>query len=284
MNYSSFYKGVSHGLHSLSLEEIRYFFKSDAPEDNRIPTVNTDFRAENPVLYNAPLWGYNDRFSGWALKIMDFFMLNDKPYFYETMSNTLEKLSHQYHMQEIYSRASVLYKEMLEDSSLDGEFCSCANDIVNTGILAELAGISKTLKYRARSGRACGDIVNKYYNIMNLCENPSIGFINPNNPNPNRPWAVANANRGPRIRGKRSAEEEIARLQDEYLNNTNQETAWALVRTGGWKPNTVTGPKEWVPYSAMLYASVPTDQEINDFATFLYCKLNQPEAFPSDLF
>ena len=86
MNYSSFYKGVSHGLHSLSLEEIRYFFKADAPEDNLIPTVNTDFRAENPVLYSAPLWGYNDRFSSWALKIMDFFMLNDKPYFYETAS------------------------------------------------------------------------------------------------------------------------------------------------------------------------------------------------------
>ena len=85
-------------------------------------------------------------------------------------------------------------------------------------------------------------------------------------------------------RGKRSAEEEIARLPDEYLNNTNQETAWALVRTGGWKPNTVTGPKEWVPYSAMLYTSLPTDQEITDFATFLYCKLNQPEAFPTDLF
>ena len=88
-NYSSFYKGVAHGLHSLSLEEIRYFFKAEAPENNRIPTINTDFRAENPVLYNAPLWGYNDRFSTWSLKIMDFFMLNDKPYFYETVSKVL---------------------------------------------------------------------------------------------------------------------------------------------------------------------------------------------------
>ena len=72
------------------------------------------------------------------------------------MSNTLEKLSHQYHMQEIYSRAAVLYKEMLVDSSLDEEFCSCANDIVNTGVLAELAAISKTFKYRARNGRKRG--------------------------------------------------------------------------------------------------------------------------------
>ena len=87
MNFSSFYRGVAHGVHALSLEEIRHFFKADAPEENHIPTVNTDFRAESPVLYNAPLWGYSDRFQTWALKIMDFFMLNDKPYFYDTVSH-----------------------------------------------------------------------------------------------------------------------------------------------------------------------------------------------------
>merc|ERR1712243_260033 len=39
LNYSSFWEGASHGIHSLSLEEIRYFFKADAPEKNKIPTV-----------------------------------------------------------------------------------------------------------------------------------------------------------------------------------------------------------------------------------------------------
>ena len=85
-DFSTFNKGVAHGIHSLSLEEIRHFFKAEATEENGIPTVNTDFRAENSILYNAPLWGYNDRFTTWSLKIMDFFMLNDKPYFYETVS------------------------------------------------------------------------------------------------------------------------------------------------------------------------------------------------------
>ena len=86
MNFSSFYHGVAHGVHALSLEEIRHFFKADTPEKNHIPTVNTDFKADDPVLYNAPLWGYSDRFQTWALKIMDFFMLNDQPYFYDTVS------------------------------------------------------------------------------------------------------------------------------------------------------------------------------------------------------
>ena len=100
MNFSSFYHGVAHGVHALSLEEIRHFFKADTPEKNHIPTVNTDFKADDPVLYNAPLWGYSDRFHGdhgdqgrskswgpWALKIIDFFMLNDQDYFYDTVSN-----------------------------------------------------------------------------------------------------------------------------------------------------------------------------------------------------
>ena len=87
LNYSAFWKGAAHGIHSLSLEEIRYFFKAEAPEENHIPTVNTDFRANSPVLYHAPLWGYSERFQTWALKIMDFFMLNDKPYFYDTVSS-----------------------------------------------------------------------------------------------------------------------------------------------------------------------------------------------------
>ena len=86
MNFSSFYKGAAHGIHALSLEEIRYFFKADAPEENQIPTLNTNTDSRSRLLYNAPLWGYsNDKFQTWALKILEFFMLNDTPYFYDTV-------------------------------------------------------------------------------------------------------------------------------------------------------------------------------------------------------
>ena len=86
MNFSSFYKGAAHGIHALSLEEIRYFFKADAPEENQIPTLNTNTESRSRLLYNAPLWGYsNDKFQTWALKILEFFMLNDTPYFYDTV-------------------------------------------------------------------------------------------------------------------------------------------------------------------------------------------------------
>ena len=82
LKYSSFATGVGHGLHSLSLEEIRYFFKEDAPEDNGIPTVNIDLRSEKKIHTSSPLWGYEDTFGTWALKIMDWFMKNNKRYIF----------------------------------------------------------------------------------------------------------------------------------------------------------------------------------------------------------
>ena len=91
LNYTTFSLGAAHGLHSISLEEIRHFFQAEAPEINKIPVINTDFRSEQSLLFNAPLWGYSDRFSTWSLKIMDFFMLNDKPYFLEQVNRHLHE-------------------------------------------------------------------------------------------------------------------------------------------------------------------------------------------------
>merc|ERR1711915_145363 len=153
LNYSSFWEGASHGIHSLSLEEIRYFFKADAPEKNKIPTVNIDFRSENVINFNAPLWGYEDRFDTWALKIMDWFMLNDQPYLYQNRANTLEKITHQYHMHEIYQTAAEIYKELVKTPPEDViDVCKCTNDLTDNGILT---GVDKyKLKYKSRQKRS----------------------------------------------------------------------------------------------------------------------------------
>ena len=96
LNYTTFYLGAAHGLHSLSLEEIRYFFDENATEDNKIPTVNIDFRSEEVLHFNAPLWGYEDKFDTWSLKIMDWFMLNDQPHIYETVDININCKMHQF--------------------------------------------------------------------------------------------------------------------------------------------------------------------------------------------
>ena len=169
LNYTTFYLGAAHGLHSLSLEEIRYFFDKNATEDNKIPTVNIDFRSEEVLHFNAPLWGYEDKFDTWSLKIMDWFMLNDQPHIYETVnyikckmqqfsfwcfiqgSTTLQKIGHQFHMQELYGRTAEVYQELKLNPPSES-VCRCANDVNANGILPELATISNALKYRARLG------------------------------------------------------------------------------------------------------------------------------------
>jgi len=266
MNYSSFYQGAGHGIHSLSLEEIRHFFKADAPENNRIPTVNIDFRSENVIHFNAPLWGYENRFDSWALKIMDWFMLNDQPYLYQNNANTIEKITHQYHMHEIYERAAVIYNELLENPPKDVKgICSCANDLTDNGIMAHVVDIARQLKHfgvQSRSGRARGGArrscqINIYLR-----------------------YGICDIDIYIRTKGKRSADDEeeyTKALIDNYLANSTKDTASEIVRsTSRWTAGTLVGPKfdKWVPYAAMMTYSLPGEEGIRDFAYFIYCMLN----------
>jgi len=261
LNYSSFFVGAAHGIHSLSLEEIRYFFKFDAPEDNKIPTVNIDFRSENVIHFSAPLWGYSDRFDTWALKIMDWFMLNDHPYLFETGVNVIEKLTHQYHMQEIYIKAAKFYFELLETPPEDDHICMCANDVTSNGILAEVVNIAEQLKYRARQGISRAAAKNKYKIKGNKRKYKTKSLT------------------------KREAVSTKAELEEAYLRNSTIVTADELLEVSPWIPGNFTGPDQWISYSAMLTSSLPSQEEIKDFAIFIYCKLNKPALdHPVDLF
>eukprot|EP00091_Calanus_sinicus_P008316 TRINITY_DN2034_c0_g1_i7.p1 TRINITY_DN2034_c0_g1~~TRINITY_DN2034_c0_g1_i7.p1 ORF type:complete len:306 (-),score=61.42 TRINITY_DN2034_c0_g1_i7:125-1042(-) len=265
MNYTTFSLGAAHGLHSLSLEEIRHFFEAEAPEINKIPVINTDFRSEQSLLFNAPLWGYSDRFSSWSLKIMDFLMLNDKPYFLEQGTNTLEKIVHQYHMHEIYELATIIYQELKSDPPVDPDFCPCVNDVTANGILEDLARFAKNMKYFARQPRA-----------RQTTER----------------WTAEGW--GARQLQKREAEDAnnddngeslIAQREQEYLDNANTETALNLLKVSPWVPGTFAGPDQWLSRSASVTYAMITEEQIRDFATFIFCKLNQPEFdHPRDLF
>jgi len=261
LNYSSFWKGAAHGVHSLSLEEIRYFFKADAPEQNKIPTVNIDFRSENIINFNAPLWGYEDRFGSWALKIMDWFMLNDQPYLYQNRANILEKITHQYHMQEIYQRAGKIYQKLVENPPEKvTDICKCANDLTDNGILTEVVNIARQLKHfggKSRGGRAC-DTYNSYSSCGCSCGREVL-------------------KREFQRRSVNEDLENIEELKKTYLANTNKETANEIIMSNAaWNAGQLVGPDydKWVSYSAMLTMSLPSDEGIKDFAYFVYCMLN----------
>merc|ERR1712142_935830 len=269
LNFSSFWHGAGHGIHSLSLEEIRYYFEADAPEENRIPVVNTNLSAENTILFNAPLRGYDEDFKTMALKVMAYFMLNDKPYFYEQGVNTLEKLTHQYHMHEIYAAAAPIYKKLKDDPPTDPKLCPCVNDVTGNGILEEMVRIAKQLKYFARQPRkaACGRGL-RYTRTYSRSYGGGCGQLRYS-------WKIEIGD----FRKKRDVQNQtelIHQLEQQYLEDSSKENAGKLMQVKPWRANTFTGPEQWVSYEAMLTWSMLSDDELNDFAMFMYCKLNQP--------
>ena len=63
----------------------------------------------------------------------------------------MQKIGHQFHMQELYGRTAEVYQELKLNPPSES-VCRCANDVNANGILSELATISNALKYRARLG------------------------------------------------------------------------------------------------------------------------------------
>jgi len=262
LNFSSFWHGAGHGIHSLSLEEIRHYFDPNAPEENRIPVVNTNLTSEKTVLFNAPLRGYDEQFKTMALKVMAYFMLNDKPYFFEQGVNTLEKVTHQYHMHEIYAAAAPIFRKLRDAPPTDPELCPCVNDVTGNGILEEMVRIAKQLKYFARQPRsACGlqtRVRRKYKTYGDGCKT--------------RKYVRS----GRKKRDLQTKSELIHQLEQKYLEDSSKENADELLEVKPWQVNTLIGPEQWVSYQAMLTSSMLSDEELNDFAMFMYCKLNQP--------
>merc|ERR1711962_90789 len=264
MNFSSFAKHASHGLHSLYLEEIRHFFEPNATEDNKIPVVNKNLSSQQAILFDAPLAGYDKHWGTMALKVMSFFMLNDHPDFFHQGLNTLEKVAHQYHMHEIFSAAAPIYEKMKENPPTDQHLCGCVNDVVGNGILIAMATIAQELKYYQSKRTPRNVILSREDGLRYFADD---------------------------YRKKRSTEEaeidpaEIIALEEIYLNNPTAETAHNLVKQRPWKGNTLVGPEQWVIFEAMLTDSMPNVEELNDFVTFLYCRLNKPNVdHPTELF
>merc|ERR1719228_821000 len=216
LNFSSFWQGAAHGLHSLHLEEIRYFFEANATKNNKIPVVNKNLSSEQPILFNAPLAGYDEQFNTMALKVMAYFMRNDRPDFFQQGVNTLDKLTHQYHMHEIYAAAASIYKKMKENPPSDPELCGCVNDITGNGILIEMANIAKQLKYfgtkrtprKAPDSQSCFPRLNIYIRLRYGC-------------------------------GRKKRDTENAELEKEYLANPTHESANSLLHARPWKTNTL---------------------------------------------
>jgi len=140
---------VTHAIHSLTLEDIIFYFKADATEQNNIPIANLDWRSdEDRVLEHAPLVGYDDEFSTAGMRHFDMVMRNMKRTWWGVKNySILEKVTHALHMAELWNGAGEQYKMVEKLLDPESDLCACVNDIENNGVLQFLNLLALKIRY-----------------------------------------------------------------------------------------------------------------------------------------
>jgi len=136
-----FPRSIAHGIHSLTLEDLRYYFDLAAKEDNMIPSVNFDLTSPDKLFESAPLLALNNTFRTPAMNSVDHILSNwENENFMMVHGEVLEKLVHNLHMYETLSVSGKIYKKLKkrlnmlkkphnQDMKDDMEdICSCVND------------------------------------------------------------------------------------------------------------------------------------------------------------
>merc|ERR1719228_29567 len=134
VDFDSFKYNVGHMIHSLTVEDVRFFFDENFPMDNDIPTVNTNLTGP-PVLAHTP--SFPSKFKFPLGSTLDRILLNndDPDAFLERGFSSLEELAHAAHMLEMLYRTSEVYKN-LGDIDVN-TVCPCLVNEEANGIMEE---------------------------------------------------------------------------------------------------------------------------------------------------
>jgi len=159
-------KRIAHGIHFLTLADLRHYFNPKANETNNIPTINRNLTSSEPILNDAPDLGRSNRFQTIGLLVAEEVVLNEDRDWDLHNADTLDKLLHALHMHEMWSEASRLYQNLLANPPANPNLCSCLGDVENNGIFFNLREIAllirepdlgyNTENQRPRGGRARG--------------------------------------------------------------------------------------------------------------------------------
>jgi len=139
---------VAHTLHSLTLEDVRHYFKKDATADNGIPTVNYDLTPNvTRVLANAPQSGYDLRFKTMAMRHTDQVLskMSTKDWGLRHYS-IVEAMVHVHHMAELWERSRPHYENFVKSPPTD-KVCRCLRRINENGVIAELELLALKIKF-----------------------------------------------------------------------------------------------------------------------------------------
>merc|ERR1712002_25870 len=108
-----FYHAAAHGIHSLTLQELQYFFDESATEDNDIPMVNFDLSSPNLTLPSVPDLRLNNSFLTPSMNSVDHILSNwENTAFFMSEASVLGMLVHNLHMYETLSVSGEIYAKI----------------------------------------------------------------------------------------------------------------------------------------------------------------------------
>jgi len=144
VDFDSFKYNVGHMIHSLTVEDVRFFFDENFPMDNDIPTVNTNLTGP-PVLAHTP--SFPSKFKFPLGSTLDRILLNndDPKTFFDNGLSSLEELAHAAHMLEMLYTTSEIYKT-LEGIEIPN-VCPCLVDEEANGIIEELEYLAEVFRF-----------------------------------------------------------------------------------------------------------------------------------------
>jgi len=139
---------VAHRMHSLTWEDLKYYFREDVPVKNGIPTVNEDLTPNTErILMDAPVSGYDMDFETMALKHTDRVLSHmDTKDWQIRHYSVLEKMVHAHHMAELWQQSQTHYNQFVEKPPTE-EVCNCVTNINENFVMAELQLLALKIKF-----------------------------------------------------------------------------------------------------------------------------------------
>jgi len=257
---------VAHGSHSLTLNDIQAFFKTNAKKKNGISIVNFNLTADEILLPNAPLIVPDKRFSSSALFALNHVLshMEDNEYGFKN-GNALDRVAHALHMQETWQNAAKVYKT-LTNKRKPGKLpakqektwnatCSCLDQVYGEWISKSLLYIAKQIREPETMYATSGAANNTRRVPPPYRGNYGGGCCRDDPWSPWSPWSPWTSDEqmrepGQQIRSRSTKEEAIPNIVDE---------------------------ETWDSWKDMTYAKMDEDLKNElayNFAHFMYCKLN----------
>jgi len=144
---------VVHGVHSITLENIRHYFDPEAGEDNGIPVVNMNLTQPDKVLLSAPSVPLTNPFTSPTMDTVDQVLSHMTDNDWDIRNALpLERLVHALHMLEVWETAAPHYTEWgrgpqrRKKTKTLKKLCPCLTDVEEIGVLGMLNSLADKMR------------------------------------------------------------------------------------------------------------------------------------------